>query len=109
VALVITGIDEKIVRLIPEIRATHHACTARHLAGEMRMHHTHISNRLRLLQAQGVIDFTTMPGSIHLVGTIEVQPSATTDAADVIDWPVVTQAGESAAAARPPATRRTSR
>jgi hypothetical protein len=74
VALVITGIDEKIVRLIPEIRATHHACTARHLAGEMRMHHTHISNRLRLLQAQGVIDFTTMPGSIHLTGTTEVMP-----------------------------------
>jgi hypothetical protein len=84
VALVVTGLEERIIELIPKVRAEHHACTARHLSNALGMHHTHISGRLRLMQAKGIIAFTDMPGSVHLVGTVEMLADGT-----VIDPPEV--------------------
>lgn len=83
-ALVVTGVEERIMELIPKVRAEHHACTARHLSNAMGMHHTHISGKLRLMQAKGLIGFTDMPGSVHLIGTVEMLADGT-----VIEPPVV--------------------
>lgn len=81
-ALVVTGLEQRILELIPQIRAEHHACTARQLSNVLNMHHTHISNKLRLMRATGLIGFTEMPGSLHVMGTVEMLPDGT-----VIDPP----------------------
>lgn len=79
-ALDMSAVDNKIIELIVEMRATYHACTARLIARQMRMDPSHIGTRLQKLKAAGLVDFNEVPGSIHLVDptadkTVTTQPA----------------------------------
>ncbi len=55
-------------------RATFHACTARQLSRRIGYHHSYISEILQKMKQAGIVDFAVeVPGSIHLVGTVEAQ------------------------------------
>jgi hypothetical protein len=81
-----TGVDEKILVKIDELRAKYRACTARHLAGVVGVHHTHVSARLWKLKEAGLVDFDAkVPGSIHRVGTYEGYGAPSTEVAKVVE------------------------
>ncbi|MBP6489307.1 MAG: hypothetical protein KA274_16610 [Ilumatobacteraceae bacterium] len=70
----VEGIEESIVKAIVAERATFHACTARQLSRRIGYHHSYISEILQKMKQAGIVDFAVeVPGSIHLVGTVEAQ------------------------------------
>lgn len=68
----VEGIEEAIVHAIIAERREHHACTARQLSRRIGYHNSYISEVLGKMKARGIVDFAVeIPGSIHLVGTVE--------------------------------------
>lgn len=59
-------VDEKILRLIHELRNEYQACTLRHLASHMRITETAVRNRMNRMRGQ-YLDWNKMPGSVHLL------------------------------------------
>lgn len=59
-------VDEKILRLIHELRHEYQACTLRHLASHMRITETAVRNRMNRMRGQ-YLDWNKMPGSVHLL------------------------------------------
>lgn len=54
----------EVLTTVKEIRAEHHACTAREIGRRLRETHTVIGRQLRQLQKWGYVDWTEMDGSI---------------------------------------------
>lgn len=66
-------IDRAIMQAILDERASYRACTARQIARKLRYNNVYISKRLAVLKDLGLVDYTaSIPGSIHLTGTVEV-------------------------------------
>lgn len=73
----LSPLDQRIVELIRSERATYRSCSARSIARQLRMNNVYISKRLAALKTLGIVDYhERVPGSIHLVGTVEVEESA---------------------------------
>lgn len=62
------GADQaaKIIRCIREVRAEHHACTAREVARLTKTTSSLMQRQLVNLRNAGLVEWTTMPGSLRL-------------------------------------------
>jgi hypothetical protein len=68
----IIGLDERILETIDALRVKHHACTARLVARTLKLDASYIAGRIRLLHAQGHVQFdANVPGAIWVTGTVE--------------------------------------
>jgi len=55
-----------ILRTIREVRAEHHACTAREVSRRTKTTHTLVVQQLDNLRKAGMVEWTEMPGSLRL-------------------------------------------
>lgn len=58
------NVDQKILDTIDAVRATHHACTARQVANELRMSADMVRYRVDLMRKAGLVKWTPLPGSL---------------------------------------------
>lgn len=58
------NVDQKILDTIDTVRATHHACTARQVANELRMSADMVRYRVDLMRKAGLVKWTPLPGSL---------------------------------------------
>jgi DNA-binding IclR family transcriptional regulator len=56
----------EVLQTIREIRKEHHACTARELERRCKMQHAICQRTLLTLREAGFVDWTVLPGSLHL-------------------------------------------
>lgn len=66
-------INQRVLTTIRSIRERHGACTARAVANELRMSPDAIRYRCQALRDAGRVNWTDMPGSLHVVEPIEDQ------------------------------------
>jgi RIO-like serine/threonine protein kinase len=59
--------DVTIMEVITKLRAKHQACTMRAVAATLKLSPTYVTTRLQAMKEAGLVDWTTMPGSLHLV------------------------------------------
>lgn len=78
-------VDLDIIDQIERMRAEFHACTMRAVANRMQLSPTWVTQRLEAMRADGLVDWTAVPGSLHVVQA----------ATDVPDAPVVKIDGRS--------------
>lgn len=64
---------DRIIDQIRAIRARHGACTARSVASELHMSPDVVRYRCNELREQGRVNWTDMPGSLHVVEDIGEQ------------------------------------
>lgn len=58
--------ERQVLRIIRDLRAEHHACTGRAVAGRFGNSPASMNSMLAQLQLVGYVDMTPMPGSLHL-------------------------------------------
>lgn len=55
-----------IMRTIKDVRAEHHACTAREVSRLLRMNNTVLVRQLAKMRELGLVEWTDLTGSLHL-------------------------------------------
>lgn len=60
-------LDRKILDMISEIRAEHHACTGGEVARRLNMDRDLVKYRIQQLRKRGIVDYNEVPGSVRLV------------------------------------------
>ena len=66
-------INERVIETIRKIRERNGACTARSVASELRLSPNIVRFRCEALRQDGRVNWTPMPGSLHVVEPIEDQ------------------------------------
>jgi hypothetical protein len=67
-----TEMEANIMTVIDRIRAEHHACTAGAVANELHCSKAWIVQLCERMKADGLIDWTPFPGSLHTLTPVPV-------------------------------------
>lgn len=63
--------DDRIIEAINEIRERNFACTARSVAGHLRLSPNVVRFRCEAMRQAGRVNWTPMPGSLHVIESTE--------------------------------------
>ena len=69
-------VDLQIIDQIEAMREQYHACTMRAVANRMQLSPTWVTQRLEAMRADGLVDWTQVPGSLHVVEAAADVPDA---------------------------------
>lgn len=72
------SIDEQILETIAYIRKINNACTAGAVSNHLRLSKSYVVQRCDVLRAAGLVDWTSMAGSLHRVAAVAVDPAPDT-------------------------------